>query len=43
MAWKKFEEFLEGCLVHDHLLYLSGMREAFMKVRVQRSGIDTIK
>ena len=32
MAWKKFEEFEEGCLVHDHLLYLSGMKEAFMSL-----------
>ena len=30
MGWKKlFEKFQEGCLVHDHLLYLSGMKEAF--------------
>ena len=30
MGWKKlFEKFQEGCLVHDHLWYLSGMKEAF--------------
>ena len=29
-GWKKlFEKFQEGCLVHDHLWYLSGMKEAF--------------
>ena len=28
--WKKlFENFQEGCLLHDHLWYLSGMKEAF--------------
>ena len=31
MSWKKlFEKFQEGCLVHDHRLYLSGMKEAFL-------------
>ena len=31
--WKKlFEKFQEGCLVHDHLLYLSEMKEAFMSL-----------
>ena len=31
MRWKKlFEKFQEGCLVHDHRLYLSGMKEAFL-------------
>ena len=38
MSWKKLsEKFQEGCLVHDHrlylsgmLLYLSGMKEAFL-------------
>ena len=30
MGWKRlFEKFLEGCLVHDHLLYQSGKNEAF--------------
>ena len=30
MGWKKlFEKFQEGCLMHDHLWYLSGMKEAF--------------
>ena len=28
MGWKKlFEKFQEGCLVHDHLLYLSEMKK----------------
>ena len=32
MGWKKlFEKIQEGCLVHDHLLYLSEMKEAFMR------------
>ena len=27
MGWKKlFVKFQEGCLVHDHRLYLSGMK-----------------
>ena len=31
MSWKKLlEKFQEGCLVHDHRLYLSGMKEAFL-------------
>ena len=31
MSWKKlFEKFQEGCLVHDHRLYLIGMKEAFL-------------
>ena len=31
MGWKKlFGKFQKGCLVHDHLLYLSEMKEAFM-------------
>ena len=31
MSWKKlFEKFQKGCLVHDHHLYLSGMKEAFL-------------
>ena len=29
---KLFEKFQEGCLVHDHLLYLSEMKEAFMSL-----------
>ena len=33
MCWKKFfEKFQEGCLLHDHLWYLSGMKEAFQSV-----------
>ena len=33
MGWKKlFEKFQEGCLVHDHILYLSGMKEAYMSL-----------
>ena len=33
MGWKKlFENFQESCLVHDHLLDLSGMKEAFMSL-----------
>ena len=33
MGWKKlFEKFQEGCLLHDHLLYLSEMKEAFMSL-----------
>ena len=33
MGWKKlFEKFQEGCLVHDHLLYVSEMKEAFMSI-----------
>ena len=31
MGWKKlFKKFQEGCLVHDRLWYLSGMKEAFL-------------
>ena len=31
MGWKKlFEKFQEGCLLHDHLLYVSGMKEAYL-------------
>ena len=31
MGWKKsLEKFQECCLVHDHILYLSGMKEAFL-------------
>ena len=31
MSWKKlFKKFHESCLVHDHHLYLSGMKEAFL-------------
>ena len=26
------EKFQEGCLVHDHLLYLSEIKEAFMRL-----------
>ena len=26
------EEFRDGCLVHDHLLYLSGMKESFLSL-----------
>ena len=26
------EEFQDGCLVHDHLLYLSGMKEPFLSL-----------
>ena len=33
VGWKKlFEKFQEDCLVHDHLLYLSGMKEAFLSL-----------
>ena len=32
MSWKKLEKFQEGCLLHDHLLYLSEMKEAFMSL-----------
>ena len=33
MGWKKlFEKIQEGCLVHDNLLYLSEMKEAFMRL-----------
>ena len=33
MGWKKlFEKIQEGRLVHDHLLYLSEMKEAFMSL-----------
>ena len=33
MCWKKlFEKFQEGCLLHDHLWYLSGMKEAFQSL-----------
>ena len=33
MGWKKlFEKFQEGRLVHDHLLYLSEMKEALMSL-----------
>ena len=33
MGWKKlFEKIQEGRLVHDHLLYLSEMEEAFMRL-----------
>ena len=33
VGWKKlFEKFQEDCLVHDHLLYLSGMKEAFISL-----------
>ena len=33
MGWKKlFEKFQECRLVHDHLLYLSEMKEAFMSL-----------
>ena len=32
MGWKKLEKFQEGCLLHDHLLYLSEMKEAFMSL-----------
>ena len=29
MGWKKlFEKFQEGCLVHDNLFYLSGMKNS---------------
>ena len=31
MSLKKlFEKFQEGCLVHDQLWYLSGIKEAFL-------------
>ena len=26
------EEIQDGCLVHDHLLYLSGMKESFLSL-----------
>ena len=26
------EEFQDGCLVHDHLLYLGGMKETFVSL-----------
>ena len=33
MGWKKlFEKFHKGCLLHDHLLYLSGMKEAYLSL-----------
>ena len=33
MGWKKlFEKFKDGYLFHDHLLYLSEMKEAFMSL-----------
>ena len=32
MGWKKFEKFHEGCLLLDHILYLSEMKEAFMSL-----------
>ena len=33
MCWKKFfEKFQEGCLLHDHLWYLSGIKEAFQSL-----------
>ena len=33
MCWKKFfEKFQEGCLLHDHLWYLSGMKEEFQSL-----------
>ena len=32
MGWKKFEKFQEGCLLLDHLLYLSEMKEEFMSL-----------
>ena len=33
MGWKKLlEKFQEGYLVYDHLLYLSGMKEAFISL-----------
>ena len=32
MGQKIFEKFQKGCLVHDHLLYLSEMKEAFMSL-----------
>ena len=33
MGWKKLiKKFYEGCFVHDHLLYLSEMKEAFMSL-----------
>ena len=33
VGWKKlFENFQEGCLVHDHLMYLSRRIEGFMSL-----------
>ena len=33
MGWKKlFEKFQEGCLVNNHLWYLSGMKEALLSL-----------
>ena len=33
MGWKElFEKFQEGCLVHDHLGYLRGIKEAFLSL-----------
>ena len=33
MFWKKFfEKIQEGCLLHDHLWYLSGMKEEFQSL-----------
>ena len=33
MGWKKmFEKFQEGCLKHDHLLYLIEMKEALLSL-----------
>ena len=32
MGGKFLEKFQEGCLVHDHLLYLSELKEAFISL-----------
>ena len=33
MCWKNlFENFQKSCLLHDHLWYLSGMKEAFQSL-----------
>ena len=33
MGWKKlFEKFQEGCLLLDHLCYLSGIKEVFLSL-----------
>ena len=32
MGGKILEKFQEGCLVHDQLLYLSEMKEAFISL-----------
>ena len=31
-GFEDVEEFQDGCLVHDHCLYLSGMNESFLSL-----------